>query len=749
MYKNLSFLLLIILFSSGLFAQDWNEIYYLEGEAQYLVEENEYEKAIDVYRKMIKEVPDYSYVKYKIGLLYLKTDDLKNRAVEPLEEASQDIGLDFNAKSLRETRAPADALLYLGEAYQIQNNIDKAIEAYNKFKNLITPSDENYSVVEQRLKTCENALAAFKTPERVSAKNLGEPVNDENSNFGAVFSGDGKVLVYTSYTRNYIDNFLVRKENGVWMSPKKISENISGKFYLKSSSMSFDGEELYLATDDIERNELFVSYKEGKSWGEAEKLGKTINDKKSNETHACVSKDKNTLYFTSDREGGQGGLDIYKAIRDAKGGWGEAVNLGPEINTAFDEETPFVTLDDKYLFFSSKGHSSIGGFDIFYIDLQSKSVAVNLGYPANTPGDDLFFVPDNSLTSGYISRYDNTSKGKKDIYYLSVLPPIKIAGVIKNANNNENINDGNIDVSIIETKTNNLIETISSYNGTFNREVAPGKYTIAINNENFEVFTKEIVVPEDFSEAEFLVDVALKPIEKEEELVAEVIEDPVQEVIPAVVTPAIVTPAVSTPIEEKPQEEVKEEPVIEEIVEIVEEPVVEIKKEEPIIEKVEPEPKKEVVKYKPTSRSTATSIEKAYSVQLMAMRKPIDIGYFKNIDGVKQKLYEDGYYRYTVGNTKTYTEAQKLKEKIINAGYKDVFIRENNVVPKYTIQIMALIIPVKVDYFTNLSTVVVTKGADDYYRYTFGDYGDYTEAKQELLKLAELGYKNAYVKRSN
>ncbi len=750
MYKNLSFLLLIILFSSGLFAQDWNEIYYLEGEAQYLIEENEYEKAIDVYRKMFKEVTKYSYVKYKIGLLYLKTDDLKNRAIESLEEASQDIGADFNEKSLRETRAPADVLLYLGEAYQIQNNIDKAIEAYNKFKNSITPGDKNYSVVEQRLKTCENALSAFKTPERVSTKNLGAPVNDENSNFGAVFSGDGKTLAYTSYTRNYIDNYLARKENGVWMSPKKISEKISGKFYLKTSSMSFDGEELYLATDDIERNELFVSYKEGKSWSEAEKLGKTINDKKSNETHACVSKDKNTLYFTSNREGGHGGLDIYKATRDAKGNWGEAINLGPEVNTVFDEETPFVTLDDKYLFFSSKGHSSIGGFDIFYIDLQNKSVAINLGFPANTPGDDLFFVPDNSLTSGYISRYDNTSKGKKDIYYLSILPPIKISGVIKNADNNENINNVAIDVSILETKTNSLIETISSDNGTFDREIGPGEYTIAINNENFEIFTKEIVVPEDFSEVEFLVDVALKPIVKEEELVAEVIEDPVQEVIPAVVTPAIVTPAVVTPavvtpVEEKP----KEEPTIEEIVETVEESVVEMKIEEPIIEEVAPEPKKEVVKYEPTSRSTATSIEKTYSVQLMAMRKPIDIGYFKSIDGVKQKLYEDGYYRYTVGNTKTYTEAQKLKEKIINAGYKDIFIRENNVIPKYTIQIMALIIPVEVDYFTNLSTVVITKGADDYYRYTFGDYGDYTEAKQELSKLADLGYKNAYVKRSN
>jgi hypothetical protein len=599
---------------------------------------------------------------------------------------------------------------------------------------LITPADENYSEVEHRLQTCENALTAFKAPERVSLKNLGEPVNDENSNFGAVVSGNGETMVYTSYTRNYIDNFVVRKENGVWMSPKKISENISGKFYLKSSSMSFDGEELYLTTDDIERNDIFVSYKEGKSWGEAEKLGKTINGKKSNETHACISKDKNTLYFTSDREGGQGGLDIYKATRDSKGGWGEAVNLGPEINTPFDEETPFITMDDKYLFFSSKGHSSIGGFDIFYIDLESKSVAVNLGYPANTPGDDLFFVPDNSLTSGFISRYDNTSKGKKDIYYVSILPPIKIAGVLKNAESNENINDESVDVSIIDKTTSNLIETISSSNGTFNREIAPGEYTIAINNENFEGFTKDIVIPEDFSEIAFTVDINLKPIAQEEELVAEVIEED----IPIEVT---IAQPVAEPAEEEPVAEPIVEPVVEEKPVVKEKPVV----EEKIVEKPKPI-EKEVVKYVPT---TVTSGEKSYSVQLMALKTPVDISFFKNVDGIQQKKYDDGYYRYTVGNTKSYSEAQELKEKLKKAGYTDAYIRVNNVTPKYTIQLMALIIPVETDYFKNLSSVIVTQGADDYYRYTVGEFNSYSEAKNELSKIAALGYPNAYVKRSN
>ncbi len=133
----------------------------------------------------------------------------------------------------------------------------------------------------------------------------------------------------------------------------------------------------------------------------------------------------------------------------------------------------------------------------------------------------------------------------------------------------------------------------------------------------------------------------------------------------------------------------------------------------------------------------------------MALRTPVDISFFKNVDGVQQKKYDDGYYRYTVGNTKSYSEAKELKEVLNKAGYKDAYIKVNNVTPKYTIQIMALIIPVEADYFSNLSSVIVTKGADDYYRYTVGDYNSYNDAKNELSKIAKLGFKNAYVKRSN
>ncbi len=731
MYKNVLFILIFTLFSNVLFSQDWHEVYYLEGEAQYFIEEKQYDKAIDIYRRIIREIPENTYAKYKIGRLYLQTDSEKELAIRYLEDASQNIALDFDEKSLREIRTPVDVLLYLGEAYQTANRIDEAVVIYNNFKELIKPDNELYPVVLRRLETCENAKIAFQDPLRVSKTNLGAPVNNDNPNFGAVFSGDGNTVIFTSYTRNYMDNYYAVKENGVWGNPKRISEKLSNKYYLRTVSLSYDGTELYLATDDTEKNDLFVCYKEGKNWTGAEKLPKTINDKKSNETHACVTKNGNTLYFTSDREGGQGGFDIYKSTKDAKGNWGEPENLGPNINTPFDEATPFITMGDKYLFFSSQGHSSIGGFDIFYIDLTTASTAINLGYPANTTGDDLFFVPNNSLTSGYISAYDSTSIGESDIYFLSILQKINLAGNINTADGNQIINS-NLEISVIETNTDNVLKTMNTSNGKFEVELNPGEYTVMINNENFETFSDQISIPENYNQKMFAYNATLNPIKVEqEELVAEVMEESTPE-------PEIEEPENNKKLTE--QEGIKEEEIKAE--ETIPEPVIEEKTEEKSLEK-------EVVKYIPKTTLTKTG-EKTYSVQLMALKNPVKVDYFKDVDNVVLTKYPDGFYRYTVGNTSSYAEAQKIKDDINKLGYNDAFIRINDEQRStFTIQIMALIIPVKPDHFKDLSSVVVTKGADDYFRYTIGDFESYEEAKQELSNIKLLGYNQAFVKKTN
>ena len=176
--------------------------------------------------------------------------------------------------------------------------------------------------------------------------------------------------------------------------------------------------------DDIGDGNIYMSYKEGNRWTGIKKCRKICS--RDNETHASVSPDGNTIYFTSNMSDGKGGLDIYMAKRKDNGKWDKPVNLGENINTPFDEETPYICQDGKTLYFSSEGHNSIGGFDIFYSKMDENgewSVPLNIGYPLNTTNDDMGFVPVNNGKSGYMALIEPDGYGKKDIYKIDILQP--------------------------------------------------------------------------------------------------------------------------------------------------------------------------------------------------------------------------------------------------------------------------------------------------------------------------------------
>ncbi len=164
-----------------------------------------------------------------------------------------------------------------------------------------------------------------------------------------------------------------------------------------------------------------VAYEDG-FWLPAEKLGENISTKYW-ESHACFSKDGKSLYFTSNRKGSLGGLDIYRSDRTPEGKWGEPENLGSKINTRYNEETPFITNDGKRLYFSSYGHYNMGGYDIFYStrnDDGSWGEPVNIGYPINSTGDDLFFQAVENGDGGYQSRISPTGANRYDIYKMDI-----------------------------------------------------------------------------------------------------------------------------------------------------------------------------------------------------------------------------------------------------------------------------------------------------------------------------------------
>ena len=221
--------------------------------------------------------------------------------------------------------------------------------------------------------------------------------------------------------RQGYDIFLSTMTDNVWSAPRNMTTVLGTGKYMKTCDLSYDGLTLLLTLDDFMNADIYMSrFNKGK-WSKVEPLGKEINTK-GNETHASLSADGKVLYFTSNRKGGEGDMDIYKSEQDEKGGWGKAVNLGPAVNTPYNEETPFVTDDGKKLFFSSEGHDGMGGYDIFSYDLSNPGAgAINAGYPLNTTDNDLFFVPWGDGTTGYYSFRGNDSYGGRDIYQVFLL----------------------------------------------------------------------------------------------------------------------------------------------------------------------------------------------------------------------------------------------------------------------------------------------------------------------------------------
>ena len=292
------------------------------------------------------------------------------------------------------------------------------------------------------------------------------------SDFFPVVSGDESVLLFNSAQKFYNAVFFSKKVNNKWSSPVNITPEIQSDGNQYCSSLSFYGTELYLRVEDNFDADLMVAKYENGIWTKSKSLGKNINTKFW-EGNACVSKDGKTLFFSSNKPGGFGALDIYKSLRQPNGDWGIPVNLGNVINSEFNDDAPFITEDGKRLYFVSQGHQTMGGYDIFYSELDNIGKwmePVNLGYPINTTDDELFFCPVKNGAVAYVGKYSKTGYGYEDIVRMQLVPEELIAAKPskeepKNQDKNTKQNEPSTDLAVNKLPSNfekNLIETDST-----------------------------------------------------------------------------------------------------------------------------------------------------------------------------------------------------------------------------------------------------------------------------------------------
>ncbi len=406
------------------------------GNKLYEMGEINYQAAIEYFLQAQKFNPDNAELNFKIGDCYLITQH-KAKAIPYLEKA-----VFLNIPTL-------EVYFLLGIAYHADHQFDKAIEQFTFYRQSLTPQEliNERDRIDKKIGECQTAKKLTAEPVRVFIDNLGNVVNTEYDEYSPILNADGSVMFFTARKpdtyggkvdkndlRPFEDIYMTKKVQGFWQKPENIAPPINSKSHDATAGLSLDGTKLYIYRGE-KGGYIWESYLTGALWSKPKIMPKAISSK-FQETSAALSPDGRSFYFVSDRPDGFGGKDIYVSTKDPKGKWTTAVNIGPVVNTQYDEESVFIHPDGKTLYFSSMGHNTMGGYDIFKTVNQNGrwTTPENIGYPVNSVEDDLFFTISANGKHGYYSSVKEDSYGGSDLYHVIFLGPEK--PVISNTEDN-------------------------------------------------------------------------------------------------------------------------------------------------------------------------------------------------------------------------------------------------------------------------------------------------------------------------
>lgn len=512
-------LLIVFIYTSFTTIKAQDNINYksilVEAESFFIYEE--YKDALPLYLKINKLDPENDNVSYKIGICYLNDPFNKEKAIPYLQKAAANMKSEYREKSVKERQAPPEAVYFLAKAYLANDQPDKAIWYFQQFLDNLDETVYDKDLVLHEIASCKRATEARLNKVYYAASAPEADINSRFSETNPVISGNGQSMAFTRKLQFYDAIFYTYKKNGRWTNPENIIPDlkIDGEVY--PVSLSYDGTELYLYRSDEYNGNLYVSKLKGTAWSLPVKLNANINTPYW-EAHASLSRDGNTMYFSSNRPGGLGELDIYVSHRTDGDNWSPAENLGSKINSRYNDDTPFLTEDGSLLFFSSLGHTTYGGYDIFFAENDQRGsfrTPQNLGYPINTSDNELFFQPHNLGRSGYFSMVRPEGKGRYDIYFLDIYyakhpRTFEITGFL--GKNPAALKDIRVNV---KNKTNNssfAITNPSIEDGKLNMQLEQGNYELTLSGPGIQSETVLLNLPMDkkTSEATFNVDLKEK-----------------------------------------------------------------------------------------------------------------------------------------------------------------------------------------------------------------------------------------------
>jgi hypothetical protein len=632
------------LFSVETSAQSTEEMkkIFMQAESYFLYEE--FDLANQLY--ILLDTPENLNIKYKIGVCYLHIADEKDKSIPYLEAAVTTASYDSKTDQFRETRAPLDAFFFLAKAYMINNDLEKALATFQTFDKLAGDTKskggmQNVDYIEQQIQACKNAIDFKNKPIEFNKILLGEDFRLGSINDNPVVSYDGNTIAYTEKRGLVNVIFYSKKEYGKWQSPIEITNELKAGEDCTTTGLNSDGTILYLYKTDNYDGAIYTSNYVNNAWTPIRKLNKFVNTKYY-ESSASESANGKKLYFTSNRPGGQGNLDIYVSEKTSAGDWGPAINIGAGINTPYNEDSPFISKNDSILYFCSEGHSSMGGFDNFlsWKVGEAWKVPVNLGYPINSTDDDKYFQPFNDGANGYYAL--TTEYKKKDIFYIGmgsavVVRKYEIKGIFNPTDTTLNLNKT---IQLFNRTTGDTLDVgyPNKYTGLYSFNVLPGSFRLEYNAAGYFPVTIDTAIQLDNPTLSLNIDVTLKPdttIRRSMPIMQISVDTTRYEKINLAKIPTVASIDSNILVRNMNVNDVGDKNILD-------------------------------------------SDILYFTVQVIALHNPVDVSYFKYISDMKV-LYNDSdkFYRYMTGKFKTREEATKKRLELIRKGYpEEIFIKK-------------------------------------------------------------------------
>ncbi len=428
MTRFFSILITSILLSGNLLAQSFNKEEHEAG--LKLFDLGEYRDAIPHLLEAVNSDPEIVSSRaieanFFLGICYMKVGEGDN-------------GLPYMKKVYEIDKEYYPEIEYMmGQCAENSLKFKEAIKYYENFLKVEGVKKDPVALAEvtKHINECRVASELTSNPVKVKIENVGPIVNSIFPDYTPVLTADESIMIFTSRrkgnlgnkTASYLDQeeefplediYISTNRNGEWSEPENIGTPVNTDDHDAAIAISPDGSQLFVYKG-IGEGDIYLSRKKGLMWTEPESLGENINLPKSSELSCSITSDGKTLYFSSNRPGGYGGLDIWKS-QLIKGKWAAPMNMGPKINSKEDEDAPFIHPDGITLYFSTKGKNTMGGYDIVFTTLEKSgwSEPQNMGYPINSVQDDIYYVV-TANDHGYFSSYKQGGNGKHDIFMVS------------------------------------------------------------------------------------------------------------------------------------------------------------------------------------------------------------------------------------------------------------------------------------------------------------------------------------------